>query len=79
METILGEIRLFAFGFELNGWAPCEGQLLPISQNTALFSLLLSNFGGDGKLTFALPDLRETAPAKTRYHIAVAGVFPVRE
>lgn len=53
----VGEIRAFAFGFIPRGWAPCDGQLIPISQNTALFSLLGTNYGGDGKNNFALPNL----------------------
>jgi microcystin-dependent protein len=57
-EAFLGEIRIFAGNFAPNGWALCEGQLLPIAQNTALFSLLGTMYGGDGKTNFALPDLR---------------------
>lgn len=57
-EPFLGEIRLFGFNFAPTGWAFCQGQLMPISQNTALFSLLGTQFGGDGRSTFALPDLR---------------------
>lgn len=58
-DQFVGEVRLFASNFAPTGWAKCEGQLLPISQNTALFSLLGTTYGGDGKSTFALPDLRE--------------------
>ncbi|OYP36007.1 phage tail protein [Rhodopirellula sp. MGV] len=57
-EPFLGEIRSFGFNFAPRGWAHCDGQLLPISQNTALFSLLGTIYGGDGRTTFALPDLR---------------------
>ena len=57
-EPFLGEVVLFAGNFAPRGWAFCEGQLLPISQNTALFSLLGTTYGGDGRTTFALPDLR---------------------
>ncbi len=53
---------MFAFNFAPKGWAFCDGQLLPISQNTALFSLLGTTYGGDGKSTFALPDLQGSAP-----------------
>src|ERR671914_183770 len=60
-EPFLGEIRLVAFGFAPRGWARCEGQILPISQNQALFSLLEWNYGGDRQSTFALPDLRGRA------------------
>jgi microcystin-dependent protein len=55
----VGEIRLFAGNFAPNGWAFCEGQLIPLSQNTALFSLLGTTYGGDGRSNFALPDLRD--------------------
>lgn len=58
MEPFLGQIQAFGFNFAPRGWAKCDGQLLPISQNTALFSLLGTTFGGDGRTTFALPDLR---------------------
>ena len=61
-EPFLGEIRMFGFGFAPQGWAPCNGQLLPISQNTALFSLLGTTYGGDGRTTFALPDMRSRVP-----------------
>ena len=62
MDPFVGEIRIFAGNFPPRGWAFCEGQLLPISQNTALFSLLGTYYGGDGKTTFALPNLQGTAP-----------------
>lgn len=61
-EPFLAEIRIFGFNFAPQGWAQCNGQLLPISQNTALFSLLGTMYGGDGKSTFALPDLRGAVP-----------------
>ena len=57
-EPYLGEIRLFTFGFAPKGWTVCAGQLLPINQNQALFSILGTTYGGDGRTTFALPDLR---------------------
>jgi microcystin-dependent protein len=60
-DPFVAEIRLFAGNFPPNGWAFCNGQLLPIAQNTALFSLLGTNYGGDGKTTFGLPDLRSRA------------------
>lgn len=62
MDPFVAEIRIFAFNFAPKGWAFCNGQLLPISQNTALFSLLGTTYGGDGKSTFALPDLQGNAP-----------------
>lgn len=61
-DQYLGEIRLFAGNFAPQGWALCNGQLMSISQNTALFSLLGTYYGGDGRVTFALPDLRDMAP-----------------
>jgi microcystin-dependent protein len=57
-SPFVAEIRMFGFNFAPTGWAQCNGQLLPISQNTALFSLLGTFYGGDGKSTFALPDLQ---------------------
>lgn len=57
-EPYIGEIRLVAFNFAPRNWAECDGRLLPISQNTALFSLLGTFYGGNGQTTFALPDLR---------------------
>ena len=61
-DPFVAEIRIFPFNFAPTGWALCNGQLLPISQNTALFSLLGTTYGGDGKSTFALPDLQGSAP-----------------
>lgn len=60
-DQFLAEIRIFPFNFPPTGWAFCNGQLLPISQNTALFSLLGTFYGGDGKSTFALPNLQDSA------------------
>lgn len=61
-DPFVAEIRIFPFNFPPKGWAFCDGQLLPISQNTALFSLLGTTYGGDGKSTFALPDLQGSVP-----------------
>lgn len=61
-DPFLSEIRLMSFGFAPRGWALCDGQLLPINQNQALFSLLGTTYGGDGRVNFALPDLRGRAP-----------------
>jgi microcystin-dependent protein len=87
MEPLLGQIQAFGFDWAPRGWMTCEGQLLPIPQYTALFSLLGTTYGGDGRTTFALPDLREdtrgkgakpdAAPA-LQYCIAVEGVYPSR-
>ena len=61
-DPFVAEIRMFAGNFAPKGWALCDGQLLPISQNTALFSLLGTFYGGDGKSTFALPDMQGSVP-----------------
>ena len=60
-DPFVAEIRIFPFNFAPKGWAFCDGQLMPISQNTALFSLLGTTYGGDGKSTFALPDVQGNA------------------
>jgi microcystin-dependent protein len=61
-DPFVAEIRIFPFNFAPKGWAFCNGQLMPISQNTALFSLLGTTYGGDGKSTFALPNIQGSAP-----------------
>ena len=61
-DQFLAEIRIFPFQFAPTGWAFCDGQIMPLSQNTALFSLLGTTYGGDGKSTFALPDMQGNAP-----------------
>jgi len=61
-EPFLAEIRMFGFNFPPRGWALCDGQLLPINQNQALYSLLGTTYGGDGRVTFQLPDLRGRVP-----------------
>lgn len=61
-EPFLSEIRIFSFNFAPKGWALCNGQLLPINQNQALFALLGTTYGGNGQTTFALPDLRARVP-----------------
>src|SRR6201995_1473710 len=61
-EPFLSEIRIMSFVFAPKGWALCNGQLLPINQNQALFSLLGTTYGGDGRVNFALPDLRSRVP-----------------
>jgi microcystin-dependent protein len=94
MEPYLGQIQIFAFSFAPAGWARCEGQLLPISQNQALFALLGTMYGGNGQTTFALPDMRNMEAGtgegnKQYYHrglegtalaycIALQGIFPSR-
>ena len=79
MEPFFAQVQLFAFNFAPRLWAFCEGQLMPISQNTALFSLLGTTYGGDGTSTFALPDLRGKEPVDgMHYCIALEGMFPRR-
>jgi microcystin-dependent protein len=72
-DQYLGEIRIFGFTFAPTGWALCNGQLLPISQNTALFSLLGTNFGGNGTSTFALPNLQGSVPVDQGQGPALTG------
>ena len=64
-DQFLGEIRIFPFNVPPTGWAFCNGQLMPLSQNTALFALLGTFYGGDGKSTFALPNMLSNAPMQT--------------
>lgn len=83
MEYYLGQICQFAFNFTPYGFLPCQGQLLSISQNNALFALLGTTYGGDGRTTFGLPDLRgksvlDQNGTDTHYYIAVYGIFPSR-
>jgi len=79
MQSFLGQIELFPYSFVPHGWLACAGQLMPINQYTALFSLLGTNFGGDGRSTFALPNLHGKEPAPSlQYCIAINGVFPSR-
>ncbi len=72
---MIGEIRMFAGNFAPRGFAFCNGQLLPISQYTALFSILGTTYGGDGRTTFALPDLRGRVPM---HHGSGPGLDPIR-
>ncbi len=79
MQAYLGQIELLPYTFTPQGWAACEGQQMPISENDALFALIGTPYGGDGQTTFALPDLRGDEPTpNSRYCIAVEGVFPSR-
>ena len=79
MEEYIGVIKLFAGNFAPKGFMECNGQLLPISQNTALFSVIGTTYGGDGKTTFALPDLTKQVPAQgSRYVMCVEGIYPSR-
>ncbi|MBM6383535.1 MAG: InlB B-repeat-containing protein [Paenibacillus sp.] len=78
-EPYLGEIRLFPYSAIPRGWMPARGQSMSVTQNTALYSLLGNNFGGDGKTTFSLPNLSGAAPDGMGYYIALNGIFPSRD
>lgn len=73
MEPFVAEIRMFAGNFAPNGWAFCNGQLISIYQNTALFSLLGTTYGGDGKTTFALPNLHDRMPVQANDYSPALG------
>ena len=87
-DQFMGEVRALPYEFCPKDWAPAEGQLLPIMQNTALFSLLGNRYGGDAKTTFALPDMRDAAlvskndrnnkTEKLTWCIAIKGIYPQR-
>jgi len=77
MESFIGQIVILPYNFAPVGWAACDGRLVQINQFTALFSLLGTNFGGDGQTTFALPKLAGPAP-NVGYYIAMQGIFPSR-
>jgi len=76
MDIFLGEIIILPINFAPKGFILCDGQLLPIAQNPALFSLIGTTFGGNGTTTFALPDYSGQAPAGSNYYIAIEGIYP---
>lgn len=79
-EPYIGQISLFAFGYEPRGWAECKGQLISVNQNQALFSLIGTKFGGDGTTNFKLPDLQNASPIpNAKYYIAMRGIYPQRD
>ncbi|MBE7681901.1 hypothetical protein GUA98_15610 [Paenibacillus sp. P13VS] len=78
-EPYLGEIRLFPYSAIPRGWMPARGQSMSVTQNTALYSLLGLNFGGDGRTTFSLPNLSGSAPDGMGYYIAINGIYPSRD
>ena len=84
MEPMLGEVKYFAGDFAPRTWAFCQGQLLPIAENTALFSILGDTYGGDGRTTFALPKLEDLKTVNqgnnrgVKAIIALEGVYPSR-
>jgi len=79
-EPFIGQIQLFTYNFTPRGWALCDGTTLSIAQNTALYSLIGCQFGGNGTTTFMLPDLRNANPLAStnqmRYFIALEGYYP---
>jgi microcystin-dependent protein len=74
-EPFLGEIRMMGFNFAPRGWALCDGQILPINQNQSLYSLLGTTYGGDGRTSFALPDLRGRSPVSPGPSVQQGEVF----
>lgn len=86
MDPILGQIQLFPFGYAPQGWALCNGAVLQIMQNQALFSLIGVNYGGNGQSTFMLPNLSNAIPYANpnpnspvmAYYIATTGLYPMR-
>lgn len=78
MDAYMGTILLFAPGFEPPHWMFCDGRLLDISQNTALFALLGTLYGGNGTTNFALPNLNTDASNAAKYIICTSGIFPPR-
>jgi len=80
MQPFLGQILMTGFNFAPVGWALCNGQLLSIAQNTALFSLLGTTYGGDGQSTFGLPNLQSKVPGlpDINFIIATQGIYPSR-
>ena len=77
-EGILAEVKLFPLAAAPKNWSLCDGQLLPIASNTALFSLIQLNYGGDGNTTFGLPDFSKLSPPGLEYFICTVGVYPSR-
>lgn len=76
-EPLLGTIFMFGGNFAPKGFLLCDGKLLPIEQHTALFSVIGTTYGGDGRTTFALPKL--SGPEGTSYIIAITGIYPMRD
>ena len=80
MDYYLGEIELFPFGFAPMGWMLCNGTIMQIMQNQALYSLIGIKFGGNGTSTFALPNMTNDTPAfGMNYYICVSGIYPSRQ
>ncbi len=80
MDYLMGTIQLFPYTFSPQHWVPCNGTLLDINTYQALFSLLGTRFGGDGRTTFGVPDLRTAAIGPyNQYYICVQGIYPSRD
>jgi microcystin-dependent protein len=78
MDSYLGMVCLFGYEFQVHNWMKCDGQILSIQQNTALFALLGTNYGGNGQTTFGLPKM--AAPMEgMSYQICIQGIFPSRD
>lgn len=79
VDALIGSIYLFPYNFTPSGWLSCEGQVLTITQYQALFALIGATYGGDGRTTFAVPNLKGAEPLPTmKYYIALSGIFPSR-
>jgi microcystin-dependent protein len=76
IPAIIGDVVIFPYQFTPQGYLPCDGQLLPISEYSTLFMLIGTRFGGDGKETFALPNYAGKAPVGSRYFISAYGKYP---
>jgi hypothetical protein len=80
IDVLIGTIQLFPYTFAPMGWMSCEGQLMNITQNQALYSLIGTKFGGDGRTNFALPNLNGASPlSQNKYYIAMTGLYPSRD
>jgi microcystin-dependent protein len=79
VDALIGTVMLFPYNFAPSGWMLCNGQVLTITQYQALFALIGATYGGDGRTTFAVPNLNGAQPLPTiNYYIAVTGIFPSR-
>lgn len=76
MDTFLGQIAIFPYSYVPKGWALCDGKILPVAQNPALYSLIGNTFGGQTGVNFALPACVGLAPSGSQYFIALAGIYP---
>ena len=76
MEPYIGQIQTFAFSFTPQGWLPCDGRLLDIQQNPALYQLLGTLYGGNGQTTFGIPKIPPITPQGPSYFICIQGAFP---